>query len=504
MNIYSDKKNCSGCRACEQFCPKQCINMVTDEEGFLYPEIDEKICIQCGLCKKICKNLDNPINNPLYLTYALKNNKDKIRLKSSSGGVFYELAHYVLQENGIVFGAVFDNDFSVYQSKEDSLNGIENMMGSKYVQSDTRNTYSEAKECLMQNRLVLYSGTPCQIAGLRSYLQRDYDNLICVSVICHGVPSPEIWQRYLTFRKGEQFNNELCNVSFRDKKESWRQFHVSLGFLHNNISLRAGEDIYMMGFFQNLYLRPSCYNCRHKGRNNNSDIILGDYWGIESVHPQMDDIIGVSAMIVNTDKGKSIINNIINNFDYIESDYESVAFGNLSLISSVSINPKRESFFKMLSETNNLIESIRENLKFVADKDNKPFHQYSIIMKYLKNKLQGWSIHDFLSKYSYKRIVLYSITEFTELVLDDIENTGDNTLKQIYLCDLNSQKLFQNGFRGHVVISIDELLEHYQNGDIDCIIVCNLYHRNEIVNDFMQKGVEPSKIITLFSAIFSI
>ena len=505
MKLFGDKKICSGCRACEQVCPQKCIHMVQDSEGFLYPEIKQDLCTGCGICQKICKNTEEHIQNPLNETYALKNKKGDIVRESSSGGVFYGMAKWVIQNNGIVFGAVFDKDFKVYHCNAHNMDGILHMMGSKYVQSDTCNTFSEAKEYLEKNRLVLYSGTPCQIAGLRSYLQKDYDNLICVSVICHGVPSPGVWQRYLAYKKGEQFNDRIKNISFRNKAEGWQKFHLLMCFFNNIYTNRFEDDIYMKGFLQNLYLRPSCYQCRYKGDRDKSDIIIGDYWGIEDVHPAFFDRNGVSAVIINTGKGKKLLDKIKDSFYYISSEYGFVKERNLALTGSVSMHHNRSYFFEMLNETNNVIESIQANLDFKPEKDNIKVQQYDSVVKYLQNKLSGWSILDFLEKYNYKKVAFYSVTEFTQFVFDDINyarKTG-RPIPEIYLSDLNSKK-FQNKFMGYYVFSIEELVEQYNKGNIDCIIICNFFRRNAIIDDFIGKGVDLSKIITIISVIFSI
>lgn len=506
MKIKKDMTTCTGCRACEQICPKQCIHMATDNAGFLYPEIDESACSGCGLCQKICNIPPDSYNTqPLQLAYAVKNKNSEILMQSSSGGMFYGLADCIIKKGGIVFGAVFDEDFQAYHRQADNMEDVHYMMGSKYVQSDTRHTYSEAEKYLKQNKMVLYTGTPCQIAGIRNYLQKDYETLFCVSIICHGVPSPEVWKRYLSYYRGRQNNDTLLNCFFRDKTESWRMHCLSLEFEHNQLLIRGREDIYMKGFIDNLYLRNSCYHCPNKANNDSSDIIIGDYWGVELAHPGIDDTNGVSAVIANTEKGKRILLEVLdkNTYDYEKSTYQQIAYGNISLFASSSDNPNRKVFFRQLAETNDVYDCISSNLPFLPDTEHKKHEQYPIIMKYLQNKLKGWSIQHFFDKYHYKNVALYSATEFAELALDDIRHNRADKLKNLYICDLNAHKSFVNGFAKHPVISIDELITQDQKGNIDCIIICNLYHRNEIKTDLIRRGIEPKKIITIFSVIFS-
>ena len=502
MRLFVSKWECSGCRACEQICPRKCIHMEYDTEGFMYPEIDEQSCVQCGLCQKICKDQGNAVSDALHLNYAAYNKNREIRSHSSSGGVFYELGREVIERGGVVLGAVFAKDFQVYHKSAGNLEELLPMMGSKYVQSDTRSTYSQVKENLSEGRQVLYSGTPCQIAGLKKYLQHDYSGLICASVICHGVPSPKIWRRYLAYYQGRMNGQKINKVEFRNKSEGWRHFHFIIHFANRSINLRHEEDLFFKGFLQDLYLRPSCYACQAKEGIDYADIILGDYWGIENVNPELDDGQGVSAVIVNTSKGQNLWESIEERFTAGLSDYESCGKYNTALLVSVEKNHQRASFYKELEETEDVADSISHHLKPEVTQRERMIYQYPVVMKYLKNKVKGWSICDFLKIYEYKRVVLYAITEILDLIMDDMVSSG-LLLEGVFLCDTNVEK-YEKGYANHPVISVKALLQKYQEGEVDCIIVCSLFHENEIIKALMKQGIAQEQVISIASIVFSV
>lgn len=341
MIRITDKANCCGCSSCVQACPKQCITMQQDEEGFLYPTVKENICIKCGLCERVCPVLNKGINRTPLFSYAAKNDNEAERLQSSSGGIFIILAKSILENGGVVFGARFDDDWNVVHSYTDSVEGMKPFMGSKYVQSQIGKSYVKAREFLDKGRKVLFSGTPCQIAGLKLFLRKDYENLLTVDVICHGVPSPAVWNKYLeeikeNARQGENtvssplipsFSEsdalvadkdvKIESISFRDKRLGWKKFSFALTLAEaaadgkkNSVLLSHihNEDPYFLGFNNyNLYLRPSCMKCPSRDLSSGSDITLADFWGIDTLLPELDDDKGVSVIMTNTEKGNNII-----------------------------------------------------------------------------------------------------------------------------------------------------------------------------------------------------
>lgn len=285
---------CTGCGLCKAACPKQAISMKPKWFGFLYPSINEQ-CIHCNLCEKNCPIKDIKTQTVLdsYVGYT----KDSIRLNESSGGVFSQVSKYVLSQNGIVFGAAFDKDWNVIITYTET--DITPMLGSKYVQADVKETYKECKEFLEQGRIVLYTGTPCQIYGLKGYLKNDYDNLITIDIFCHGVPSPTIWQRYL-----KSFGKEIISINFRDKRNSWETYNFTIKFKDGTeFTEPYNKNKYMMLFLENKILRKSCFYCDMRS-NSKADISIGDAWGIQS---HLNDHKGLSDIIIHTEKGKKII-----------------------------------------------------------------------------------------------------------------------------------------------------------------------------------------------------
>ncbi|MGL4570221.1 MAG: Coenzyme F420 hydrogenase/dehydrogenase, beta subunit C-terminal domain [Clostridium sp.] len=351
MVNVEDKKKCCGCYGCQNVCPKKCITMVKDLEGFHYPKIDMKECIKCNLCEKVCPEInDVNINNKEHRkVYACRNNNYNKRIKSSSGGIFSLLCDEVIKENGVVFGAAFNGDFKLEHSYAENIDECNKFRGSKYLQSNIGNAFNEAKKFLNSGRVVLFSGTQCQIKGLNLYLNKKFKNLITVEVICHGVPSQLVFDKYRESKELE-YKSKLKRVDFRDKNKGWKQFSMVLQFENGKEYRKVGnEDLYMKGFLNNLYLRQSCYKCNSKDFKSGSDISLADYWGIEDKHPEIYDNKGTSLVLVNTSKGSNYISKIMKFAQFIESDFEYSIETNPSIIRSVSYNNKRKRFFKNIN-----------------------------------------------------------------------------------------------------------------------------------------------------------
>lgn len=340
------KELCCGCYSCINICPKKCILMEVDNEGFWYPKVDKKRCINCNLCVNVCQMYKSLIKEEfLKSAYACKNLDEDVRINSSSGGIFNILCEEVINLGGVVFGAAFNKDFEVYHTYAENINDCYKFRGSKYVQSKIGNTYKQAKLFLENGRIVLFSGTQCQIKGLNLYLNKKYDNLITVDIICHGVPSPKVFKSYI---KNLSINNNsaIRDIKFRDKKNGWREYNFVIEF-KNNIKYRKtlDKDLYMKGFLNNLYLRPSCYKCTAKNFTNSSDISLADYWGIRLNHPELDDDKGVSLVIINNKNGEKIFNLISNKIDSILTDLDFAIEKNKCIIKPVNYNKNRDNFF---------------------------------------------------------------------------------------------------------------------------------------------------------------
>lgn len=372
INIL-DKKDCCGCASCVQVCPKQCISMSEDCEGFLYPNVDSAVCVDCGLCEKVCPIINQGYTIVPLATYAAKNKDEKIRYKSSSGGVFTLIAEQILADGGVVFGARFNENWVVVHDYTETVEGLEAFRGSKYVQSVIADNYKYAKQFLLEGRKVLFSGTPCQIAGLKKYLQKEYENLLTLEVVCHGVPSPKVWKDYLEYRRAQHVVgkntvplsiNELpvitC-ISFRDKTNGWKKFGFKICYAaskaaKNSVSKSANivnckitpfnEDVFMRGFLKNLYLRPSCYHCVVRQGKSGADIAIADYWGIQRIHPELDDDKGVNLVLINTQKGQTYFDAIAATLTYTISDYRKAIANNPCIVKSVAEPSQRALFWK--------------------------------------------------------------------------------------------------------------------------------------------------------------
>ena len=341
MIDIKDKSKCSGCHSCYNICPKQCITMKEDQEGFWYPEVDVEQCIDCGMCEKRCPILNDMKIDNQPQAYACYNKDESIRKESSSGGVFTLLASLVIEKGGIVYGASFNNENMVEHIEIDNVNDLNKLRGSKYVQSKIGNTYSRVKDYLNQGRLVYFSGTPCQIDGLLAFLNKRYDNLILQDIVCHGVPSPKVWKKYL-----EQFNiEEDAKISFRDKSTGWDSYSFTIDQKEKFTQL-SSQNEYMKVFLKNLCLRPSCYDCHSKSLHRNSDITLADFWGIKNICPELYDNKGTSLVFINSKKGKELFKNIKKNIEYKEVNIEEASKYNPSSYKSVPAPDKRNKYME--------------------------------------------------------------------------------------------------------------------------------------------------------------
>lgn len=349
MIDIKNKEQCCGCHACYNICPKNAIIMQEDEKGFRYPIIDKDKCIQCGLCEKVCPIIKNAQIQNEPIAYAAYNKDEEIRKVSSSGGIFTLLAEVILEEKGVVFGASFNEKYEVYHTYIENENELEKFRGSKYLQSSINDTYKKTQEFLENGKYVLFTGTPCQIEGLKSFLRKDYDKLYTQDIICHGVPSPKVWNKYFQFREKED-RDKPKKISFRNKDGGWKLFNMK--FEYSNFEYRKNkiEDIYMQAFLRNTSLRDSCYNCSFKKKNRISDITLADFWGIENILPEMDDNKGTSLVIVNSEKGQELLNKIIEKMIYKRVDLDSALKYNPSMTNSVNKEKNREKFFENLDK----------------------------------------------------------------------------------------------------------------------------------------------------------
>lgn len=337
--IYDNKSHdlCYGCRACEQVCPKQAISMIPNREGFIYPIIDNTQCIDCNLCKKVCPTQDINREHLLHIekkqVYAAWNNDITLRLKSTSGGIFYLLALQILNDGGIVYGAAMNNDLTVNHCRVSTTPDLAKLRGSKYVQSNTLDTFKNVKKDLTAGYNVLYSGTPCQIAGLKGFLRKEYKNLYTIDLVCHGTPSPLIFKFHIQHIENTE-KKHIHKFLFRDKKISGWRAYVSYIFLNNKKkSVTTKKDFYCQGFYNGWLSRESCYLCEYSQAKRVGDITLSDFWGGEKAYKplRIQRKYGYNLVICNTLQGQQLFNKITNNITCIECDISVAKAGDVRL-----------------------------------------------------------------------------------------------------------------------------------------------------------------------------
>lgn len=363
MITINKKEDCCGCEACFQICPQECISMIEDSEGFIYPQINNSKCIACNLCEKVCPIINKKEPYRPLKVYAAKNRNEEIRKTSSSGGIFTAIAENIIKQEGVVFGVSFDTNWNVVHSYTETIEGLSCFRGSKYVQSKIGDSYKLVRSYLKSGKIVLFTGTPCQISGLKNFLCKEYENLITIDILCHGVPSPQIWKKYLKELKNKHEATNIKSVNFRDKKDGWSKFNLSIEFNNNKYYIEPfNKDIYFKGFLSNLYLRPSCYSCKTKNGRSGSDITIGDYWNINEASPEFNDNKGISLVLINTRKGENLYNHL--NIDNKETNYEVCIPKNGGFNEKLKIPRKRKVFFKQINQKKrNLSQIIENNLK---------------------------------------------------------------------------------------------------------------------------------------------
>lgn len=325
--------------------------MHEDSEGFLYPRVDEAACANCGLCEKVCNELHPYAEQAPQQVLAAVNLDEQVRLQSSSGGIFHLLASQTIAEGGVVFGARFDDSWQVVIDYTETTEGIKAFMGSKYVQARTETAFRDAKRFLQSGRKVLFSGTPCQIAALRHFLRKDYDNLLAVDFVCHGTPSPKVWRLYLN--EIQRSDRHAKQIEFRNKTNGWKNYSFCVRYDESNLLSPFGDNPYMKAFLQDITLRPSCYACKAKAGRSHSDITLADFWGIETVVPEMDDDKGTGMVFLNTAKGAASLD--LAKLRTCPADYETVKALNPACFRAPKENPCRSKFFAKLNGRKSVI-----------------------------------------------------------------------------------------------------------------------------------------------------
>lgn len=363
INII-DKSKCCACNACVQTCPKTCISMHTDDEGFYYPKVDLEKCIDCKLCERVCPFKDIPKANIPIKTLGAKNIDLEQRLLSSSGAVFTILGEYVLSHNGVVFGATYDEAWNVTHTYAESSEDLRKFVGSKYVQSEIRNSFKSVEKFLKEGRLVLFTGTPCQVKGLKKYLRHEFNNLITTEIVCHGVPSSKIWGKFKSEIHLRDKINEISQVNFRAKQLDgycWQKYGMVIKGNGGEtvFSKEARSTVYFKLFLSDLILRPSCYVCNAKNGASGADITLGDFWGINNVMPDFADDMGISLMLIHSQKGQVALKDIQDKLEIKETTFEEAISQNPSYVHSVKEPKERRKFWSYYYKTQDLEQSLK-------------------------------------------------------------------------------------------------------------------------------------------------
>ncbi len=378
MKSVINQDKCANCRACYNKCPNQAIVMKENHEGFFIAIIDQNKCVECGLCRKICPviNVKEKTGYGEKLCHAIINSNNEIKIRSSSGGVFGALSNFVLKKDGIVCAPSYDDEFKVAHMFIDNSDDLIKAFGSKYVESDLGNIFKKIKQKLDDKHLLLFSGTPCQVAGLKQYLNVDYQNLITLDIVCHGVPTPKLYKKYLsTFGV-----DKIKGINFRDKTNGWTNYGIKIKLENSQYFNEYFNDDYMKLFLSDVALKSSCYTCAFKNGKSSADITIGDFWGISKVLPDVDYRNGVTMVISNTNKGADIINSFFSKEEILgQCKIKDVCIFNKALIFGTKKPKDRDEFFLDLDN-----KSVKELSKKYGKKENNQIKIKRAIKKLLK------------------------------------------------------------------------------------------------------------------------
>lgn len=353
MIKIENKELCCSCQACFNICPKGAILMKEDVEGFKYPLIDKSKCIGCNLCEKVCPilNRKNSSNKRKPDIYAAWSKSNEIRIDSTSGGIFTELAKVIYQEKGMVCAAIYNEDWMVEHYLSSEEKDLDNLRSSKYLQSDIGKSYSKIKNALLQNKKVLFCGSPCQVAGLYGYLQKDYEKLITVDFICRGMNSPKIFKKYLKTLE-QKYKSKVTKIKFKNKINGWHNFSTKIDFEDGKTYVGGRyTDSYMVGYLKyNTFMRPSCYDCKFKQLPRKADITLADFWGIEKIDKSLDEDKGTSMILINSSKGEELFEKIKAKIIYKKIISEEVFNENICIAKSPERTEARDFVFKNIDK----------------------------------------------------------------------------------------------------------------------------------------------------------
>lgn len=441
MIDIKDKKDCCGCNACFDICPKQCISLKTDIEGFWYPEVDKDKCIDCHLCEKACPQLHveelkhNEFEKPVCFAAIHKN--IETRFASTTGGMFSALAEQMYEEGGYVGGAIYREDWSVAHFISNNPDDLQRIRQSKYSQSDTRGFFAEVKRLLTAGEKVLVCGSPCQMAGLRRFLRKNYDQLIIVDYVCKSITSPKFYQKYLDYWE-RKAGSKLVSFKFKDKELGWRSLVKRFDFKNGKTmySRAFDNDLYSTAYHSNVVSRPSCYDCQFKGFPRISDITIADFWGCEKKpeYKELDDNAGTSAVIINNQHGLDFFKKIEKRIKCVPAQIEDMIPGNPAIVTNQKLpRVNRDEFFKELDK-NPIEEVVPRYMPFLGrPKANK--------LKQLAKVLVFGLLHAHYNPFVYCRFLYLNF--LCKRVKTDIQNNGVVYIEPYTVIELQKGSLLE-------------------------------------------------------------
>lgn len=361
------KKDCCGCTACVSVCAHHCITMHEDAEGFKYPQVDTAACVDCGLCEKVCPILHPESDKNILQVIAAKNKDEVVRKESSSGGVFSILAEAFIEDGGVVVGCAMNKELQAVHVFCETKEELIRLRSSKYVQSDIEGIFPQVRQLLRDGRKVLFSGTPCQVAGLRKFLMKQFDNLFCIDLLCHGVPSPKLFRDYKEMME-KNYDSKAVSVNFRCKRKEWKRLYIELKFANGKEYFKSATfDPYMQLFLGNQSQRSSCFHCPFTSPHRQGDISLGDFWGMGRTLPKFDDDKGISMILINTDKGLELYRHIEDDMISFNTNFEQAVSGNQVLAENILGEDRRNLFYA---------DYVENGLFYAMKKHTQHYSQY--------------------------------------------------------------------------------------------------------------------------------
>lgn len=460
--------DCAGCGACENICPSKAISMRENSEGFLYPVVDAGLCVSCNKCNNACPVQKDEKKAVAPTAYAAWNKDGDILRESSSGGVFSILAQYVLDKGGTVCGAAFDEGNVVKHILVGNADDLKKLRGSKYVQSEIGHIFMQIGNLLKSGRQVLFSGTPCQVAGLNSYLEKDFDNLLTVDVACHGVPSPKVWQKYIS-----ELGKDVSLFNFRDKKGGWKKFGFSYFSGERKIYAAAKENIFFKGFLKNLFLRKSCGACRFANMDRPGDFTLADFWGIQKLNRKLDNCQGTSLVLSNTPKADKILKECQDRFAKLcKVPLEKAVRRNKVLYQSLKAHNARDAFFSQYKKQSfsELVaaklykDEYRQLLNNTVDDTKVGIMNFHYSNTNFGAVMVPYALSEVLKKYGYQPEIINFVPKFKADKNEVFEAFREKCLSRTFICrTARDLEIASKNFH-HFVTGSDQVFRWHQNG----------------------------------------